>query len=336
MKRTTVFAGALALLAYSSAHAADTKIRFTLDWKLQGVHAWYYLAQSKGYFKKEGLDVTIDQGQGSAATITRIMSGAYDAGFGDMNAIIQNAATKPDSAPVMVYQIYNQPPFAVLTTASGPVKSLKDIEGRTIGAPPGSASTKLFPALAKAAGFDAGKATIISIKPNLQEQMLIQGRVDASLVFNVTSYMNILGQKKDPDKDFRWFPYGASGLDIYSNGVMVSQALAKNNPKAVKGLVAAINKAVQEVIANPSEGLKIIKGVEPLINSDLEGKRLQFALKNLIVSQESKKNGIGAVDMARLQKSIGVIKDLYSLPKAPAAADVFSPAFLPPRQERNL
>jgi NitT/TauT family transport system substrate-binding protein len=91
------------------------------------------------------LNVTIDQGEGSAATVTRIMSGAYDAGFGDMNAIIQNAAARPGEAPVMVYMIYNQPPFGIVTKADGPIKSLKDLEGRKLGGPAGSAATRMFP-----------------------------------------------------------------------------------------------------------------------------------------------------------------------------------------------
>src|SRR6478735_6447265 len=82
LTRLAVLAAGL-LLTLTPA-AAQEKIRFTLDWKIQGLHAWYYWAADKGYFKAEGLDVTIDQGEGSAATVTRIMGGAYDAGFGDM------------------------------------------------------------------------------------------------------------------------------------------------------------------------------------------------------------------------------------------------------------
>ena len=327
---------ALILSFASPAVAEGIPIKFTLDWKIQGVHGWFYLAEKKGYFDAEGLDVTIDQGEGSAATVSRIMSGAYDAGFGDMNAIIQNAATNPDDAPVMVYQIYNQPPFAVLTKTGGPVKSLASLEGLTVGAPPGSASTKLFPALATAAGFDAGKVELLSVQKNLQEQMLIQDQVSASLVFNVTSYLNIIGIGMDPDKDFTWYPYGASGLDIYSNGVMVSPKLLKEKPEAVKGLVNAIAKAMADVLANPQEGIDIITATEPLSNGELEMKRLQFALDNLIFSDESKANGIGAVDAERLTRSINTIKELYDLPGTPAAEDVFDASFLPPMAMRSF
>ena len=337
MKLSKIFAViAFACVATTSAMAENVPIKFTLDWKIQGVHAWFYLAKEKGYFSDEGLDVTIDQGEGSAATVSRIMSGAYDAGFGDMNAIIQNAATKPNEAPVMVFQIYNQPPFAVLAKADGPVKDLKSLEGLKVGAPPGSASTKLFPALAIAAGFDVDKVDIINVKSSLQEQMLIQDQVNASLVFNVTSYLNILGQKMDPDKDFTWFPYGDAGLDIYSNGVMVSPKLAKEKPEAVKGLVRAINKAMMEVLANPKAGVAVVTGIEPLLNGDLEEKRLAFAVKNLIISDESQANGVGSVDMDRLTKSIGIIKELYDLPVTPDASTIFSDAFLPSADERML
>ncbi|MGG7564856.1 ABC transporter substrate-binding protein [Rhodovulum sp. DZ06] len=334
--RRLIAAALSALVLSGPAAAEDLSIRFTLDWKLQGIHSWFYLAKQKGYFAAEGLDVTIDQGEGSAATVTRIMTGAYDAGFGDMNAIVQNAAVRPDEAPVMVYQIYNQPPFSILAKSSSKVTGPTDLAGLKVGAPPGSAVTKLFSALAAASGLDMASVEIIHVKPNIQEQMLIQDNVDASLVFNVTSYLNILGLGMNPDEDFRFIGYGESGLDIYSNGVMVSRKLYTEHPEAVAGLVRAINKAVMEVIADPAIGAAAVKAVEPLINEGLEEKRLDFALAYLIRSPETEALGVGAVDMDRLARTIGVIQGIYGFETAPDAATIFTPEFLPPLDERKL
>ena len=324
----------LASLTSGRAAAEPVKIKFTLDWKLQGIHAWYYWARAKGYFAAENLDVRIDQGEGSAATVTRIMSGAYDAGFGDINAIIQNAATKPGETPIMVYMIYSKAPFALLTKAGGPIRSVKDLEGSRLGSPAGGASFKLLPLLAKQNGIDYGKITITQLSPSLQEQMLLQGQVDSVAVFTATSYMNLVSLKLDPDKDFRWMYYSDLGLDLYSNGIMVSPKLAREHPDAVKGLLRAINRSLRETVENPDAAIELLATEEPLLKSDIERRRLLYVYRTLIDTPEARELGIGDVSDDRLKSAIATIATSFELPRLPNPGDIFDHAFLPAKADR--
>jgi NitT/TauT family transport system substrate-binding protein len=330
----------LAALAVRESHAQPqpplTSIKFVLDWKLQGIHAWYYLAEDRGYFAAEKLAVAIDQGDGSAATVTKVMAGAYDAGFGDVNAIVQSAAARPGAAPVMVYMVYNRAPFALIVKSGSPIRTLKDLEGRTLGSPAGGAALRMFPLMAARSGVDASKVKWTNMAPNLQEQMLLKDHVEGSAVFSVTSYMNLVAQGVDPDKDIRWFHYADHGVDLYGNGVVVSRQLLKDKPQAVAGLVRAINKAVRDTVADPDAAIAALMKREPLLNAALEKRRLLYTLRTVMLTPEVAAAGLGDVNDARMARAIGQVREAFELASAPAAGEVFDRRFLPPLAERRI
>src|ERR1700755_1611590 len=164
-----------AVLFAGAASAQETTIKFTLGWKTQGSDAAFFVAKDKGYFKKEGLNVIIDQGEGSGATVTRVMSGAYDAVFGTVNAIIQNPALKPQEAPVMVYMMWNQPPFAIVAKKTSGIETIKDFEGHTLGGAQDAPTARLLPIFVRKNNLEGEKIKISNMATNRQEPMLITG-----------------------------------------------------------------------------------------------------------------------------------------------------------------
>lgn len=334
--KTLAVAGAIALLAGTASAQQTTNIRFTLGWKTQGSDAAFFVARDKGYFAREGLNVTIDQGEGSGATVTRIMGGAYDAGFGDINAIIQNASANPGLAPVMVFQMWNQPPFAVVARNASGIRTIKDFEGKTLGGAQGTPTTRLMPVFARVNGLDLSKIRFTNMAPNLQEPMLLQGHMDAAMVFNITSYFNLVGLGQDPDKDFTWFSFADFGMDLYSNGMMVSQRLLRENPRAVQGLVRAVSQATVDVGRDIAGAMASVRRYDQLVDMNVEQRRLRFAYEKLMTSAESKEIGVGDVKDDRLARSIDMVVQGYGLTRTPAPAEIFNRSFLPPRAEREL
>jgi NitT/TauT family transport system substrate-binding protein len=316
-------------LAAVTPAAAQTKLKLVLNWKYQGPQGWFFLADDRGYFKAAGLDVTLDQGNGSGAPIPLVASGTYDVGFGDINALIQFAAVKPAEAPIAVYVMYNQPPFTIAVRADSDIKTPKDLEGKKLGGAAGDGALKLFPAFCKVAKIDCSKIETTNMQPNLREQMLMNKQVDG--VFGYVNTIRFSAKLMGvADKDIRYINYGDYGMDLYSNAIIVSKKLATENPEAVKGLIAAINHGLQDSLKDPDAAIAAVAKREPLIKPAVEKERLEATLKDEMNSPEIVKIGLGNVDKARLKKSIDILVEANGLPRTPTVDEIYTDKFMPP------
>ena len=337
-KRTalgTLAALALAALVATPARAQETPIRFQLDWRFEGPSALFLWPAAKGYFKAEKLNVSVDAGSGSGATVTRVASGVYDLGFADLAALMEFHANNPDAPnkPVAVMMVYNNTPAAVFSLKKTGIKTPADLNGKKMGAPVFDAGRRAFPVFAKAnkvTGFQW-----VTMDPPLRETMLARGDVDAITGFTFTSLLNLEARGVKAE-DVVVLPYAEFGVKHYGNVVIASPKLIKENPAAVKAFLQAFTKGVKDVVADPAAAIEFVKARDGIINVPLEVRRLRLAIDTVINSPDARAEGFGQVKAPRLTLMASQVSDAFGTKTRVDPALVWNGSFLPTAAELNV
>ncbi|HEX8166194.1 MAG TPA: ABC transporter substrate-binding protein [Beijerinckiaceae bacterium] len=329
-------AAALALRPLSA--AAQTAVRFSLDWRFEGPAAPFTLALDKGYFKAEGLDVTIEPGAGSREPIARVASGAYDIGFGDMNSLVRFRDENPAAGLKAVMMIYDRPPFAIVGRRSrGVTEAVSSLRRRRIGAPAQDATYAQWPLFKTVNGIDEKEwnIQIENVGFPVREPMLAQGEVDAVLGFSMTSFIG-LKSRGVPADDIVVMAMSDHGVELYGNAILVGQKFAAEKPEAVRGFLRAVVKGLRDTAADPSAAVDTVMRRNEVARKDVELERLAMVLRQNILTPWVRENGVGGIDRARFEKALDQIGLAYPYKAKPKPEDVFDDRFLPPPEERKV
>lgn len=309
--------------------APSTAIHLTFDRPIDGSMAPFFLAAKDGNYGTERLNVSFNTAAGSPEALARVAKGDSELALVDINELIRYR-DKDDAAPIKaVFVLFNRAPYAMIARRSRGIHLLPDLDGKTVGVADGDLSMRLWPALAQQNGINAARVKFHKISAAVREPILSAGQVDAVAGFSYLSAVN-LRDRGVPGGDLVVLRYADYGCEAYGFAVVANPAFATAKPDAVKGFVRALVAGINATVKDPARAADEAAGRIDNGDRDLELERLRTVLVDNVLTDEVKRNGLGDLDPARLDRSIDQIAQDFKFRKRPTAADIFDGQFLPP------
>ena len=287
MKCMTRIAAVLLLLAAACAQAQEA-VSLRLNWYLGGLHVPFYYGKEMGFFKQEGIDLTINEGRGSANTVQVVAAGSDTFGMADSSSLITTAAKGADVKSVM--SLLNSTGFAVVSLAATGIKTPKDLEGKTLAVSPGDPLGQLFRALAAHNKLDINSIKFVQVDPAAKVVTVLEKRADA-LLGGVDDQFFLIKYKGVEPAALRYADHGAN---IVGMTIMTTGNLIKTKPDLVRRFVRASVRSWDAARKNPGAAVDVAMKVKPDLNrqSTLDQMLVDF---DLLDSANSKgKIGLGA------------------------------------------
>jgi NitT/TauT family transport system substrate-binding protein len=227
-------------------------VTMILDWLYTGPNIGFVVAKDKGFYERAGLDVNVTMGKGSGSTAQLVANKVGQFGFSDGYVVANSIAS--GMSLKMVASIYRRNPTAVHVLYDSPIKSPKDLEGRSLGINAGGTQFQQFPAFAKGCGVDPAKVRLVNMDPTGIAPALITGKVDAVAGYaqGTAPGIEIRGNKK-----LRLLWYADCGVTAVSNGIIAHPDFIQENPTLVRDFVNASLRGFLYARQNVEEAIAI-------------------------------------------------------------------------------
>ena len=301
--------------------AAQQKIDFILNWVPGGDHAPYYYAKKQGWYAKEGIDLNLEPGKGSALATQKVGAGANPIGLADMGGVL--VAKGKGANTVAVFNVYANSPQGLYWLKSSGIKGIKDFPGKKIGNPAADGARTMWPALAKANGIDPKSVTWVNIDANAKLSALKSKAIDVT-----TSFYNIHHIfQKELGADMGFLAWREIGLNPYGNSVIINaEFLAKNRPLVDK-FTKVTQRAFAACVKDPKPCVQALVEANGALSFDNE--LVNWQLVEVLMSDRfSREVALGIHDDARMKSDYELVREYIGIDKPFDVKSTYTNEFL--------
>ena len=258
-----------------------------------------FVAQAKGYFAEEGLDVTVNPGGFDVNSITLVAAGSDTFGLHDTGSLLFAAAEEIPLITVATY--FHKHPGAVMALADSGIETLEDFVGRRIGFAEGG-PWQLTQAMLVKNGIDLDDIEQIAVGFDLSP--ILNGDVDMKTVFATNE--PILAEQQGFDVNV-FVPYDY-GIETSANALFTTQRYFDDNPEIVCAMVRAISRGWEFAFENPEEALDIVMAVDPENLDRAKEARSLDAVQDAVLTPDAVADGIGSMKHSRWETADEVLR----------------------------
>ena len=305
-----------------SAQPPPQKIVFALNWFPVGDHAAYWVALEKGYYRQRGLDVDMQNSKGSGDSIAKVDTGRADIGLADSAVVI--AASARGAKVKVVGMVFDKSPLNIWSHKAAPITKPKDLEGKSVAAPPGDGQRQMFPAFARLHGIDQSKVTWVNVEPAAKVPALAEKRVDAVADYTtgLPFYEKAMGKGNAV-----MLPWADHGFDMYSMSIIASEKTMKERGPVLKAFLEASYLGWRDVMSDPKSALEIFKKRVPEIDVSIIEPNMMMGL-DLMKTDRYAKNGIGWMEEKKMCDSVDLVNTYMGVPTKVECKAVYTNEFL--------
>jgi NitT/TauT family transport system substrate-binding protein len=324
-----------AAVAWPLPAAAETPVHLKLDRKIDGPAAPFFVAIDKGYFKAEGLDVTIEAPAADPQEAAKQLATAhYDLATADLSLVIELRDLGVTAAKA-VFVVFDKPPAAVIARRSRGLATPSDLAGKTLAAPANEPASARWPIFAKRNGIDPDKVMVEIVGQPVRDPMLASGEVDAITGRGFISYIDLI-EHGVPKGDLVVWQMADYGVELYGATIVASETFMSEKPDAIRGFLRAYVKALKDTVRDPASAIESVLRRSDGAKKDIELERLRMAIADNIVTPAVRTGGFGAIDPARFAVALDQLALIYKFKSREKAGASFDPSFLPPANERSV